>query len=767
MEQSRSIAFRDPQDQDALPRQRVNGDVKSAAIDEKDFDLEFDEEGAGVQERDFKRKQVFKGWTLLWLAYQSTGVIYGDIGTSPLYVFSSTFSSEPSHDDLLGALSLIIWSITLIVTVKYVCIVLHANDEGEGGTFAIYNLLSRYSNIAKHDPKKKNMFKLERYLSQDMRPSNRTFRGIIESSPFAHGLLKGLAVFGVSLILADSILTPAQSVLGAIQGLKVAKESIDTNTIVGVSCAILVLLFMLQPLGIARLASCFAPIVIIWLLFNLSFGIYNLVQYDYSVLKAFSPYYAGLFFVRNKTDGWISLGGILLAFTGCEALFADLGAFSQRAIQISWLCLAYPCLLFAYIGQAAFISQNEGAYANPFFKTVPPGMFYPSLVISILAAIVASQALITSAFQLLSQVMNTSYFPQIKMVYTSDKFHGQVYIPMANWLMMIGTVIVTAVYNNTTKLGHAYGFCVVLVTFITTCLIALVAIIVWRMPWYLVLAIWLPFATLDGLFLSSAATKFIDGAWFTFALAVILASFFILWRYGKELQWQAESKGRLGLKQLIIQTGDLDGKIRLTDAFGGGEITKIKGLGIFFDKAGDRVPTVYEEFIRKFEAQQDVHVFLHLRALSVPHVAEDDRHTVSATSLPNCYRMTVRHGYNDHPINADLGKIVYNELRGAIVRASRPSTRSNGTDSVPSSVASGQQSPTIARRVAALDAAYARQVVYVVGKEELRLLQHKNGFFKRVVLGIFLFIRENTRAKVAKMNIPVEKLVEVGFVREI
>jgi KUP system potassium uptake protein len=228
----------------------------------------------------------------------------------------------------------------------------------------------------------------------------------------------------------------------------VIKPDITTDTIVGVSCTILVLLFLVQPLGIHRISSAFAPIVIVWLLLNLSFGIYNLVKHDWTVLKAFSPYFAGLFFVRNGTEGWKALGGILLAFTGVEALFADMGAFSKRAVQLGWLCLALPSLLMAYIGQAAYISRDPSAYSNPFFKTVPPHMFYPSLVISILAAIVASQALITSTFQLLSQVMNSSYFPHIKLIYTSDKYHGQVYIPIANWLMMIGTVIVTGVYHN-------------------------------------------------------------------------------------------------------------------------------------------------------------------------------------------------------------------------------------------------------------------------------------------------------------------------------
>jgi KUP system potassium uptake protein len=189
---------------------------------------------------------------------------------------------------------------------------------------------------------------------------------------------------------------------------------------------------------------------VVWLLFNLAVGIYNLAKFDYTVLKAFSPYFAGAYLVRNKEDGWRSLGGLLLAFTGVEALFADLGAFSKRAIQMSWLFFSFPCLLFAYIGQAAYISShpNDAAWANPFFNCLPPGCLYFGLIIAILAAVVASQAMITSSFQLLSQVMAMSYFPHIKMVHTSTNFHGQVYIPLANFLLCIGTVIVTAVYSN-------------------------------------------------------------------------------------------------------------------------------------------------------------------------------------------------------------------------------------------------------------------------------------------------------------------------------
>ena len=507
------------------------------------------------------------------------------------------------------------------------------------------------------------------------------------------------------------------------------------------------------------------------------------------------------------------------------------------AVQLSWLCFCYPCLLLAYIGQAAYISNDPSGYSNPFFNSVPHGAFWPSMIISILAAIVASQAIITSTFQLLIQVMNTSYFPQIKAVYTSSHFFGQVYIPLANWLLMIGCVIVTAVYNNTTRLGHAYGVCVILVTFITTCMVALVAIIVWRLNVFLVLAIWLPFITLDGLFLSSALVKVPDGAWFTLLLAVILASVFILWRFGKDQQWTAEAQDQMTVSSFVVK--DADGVEHLPRSFGFGEIVKIKGLGIFFDKAGHSVPTVFAQFLQKFEARHQVHVFLQMRALSLPTVEEGEKYSVSAIhGLENCYRVIARHGYNDEIVTGELGSIVYREVckfiiqtgsrraKGVSFSSQRPAILGqNGASGSPEGRASqnlqetessspdaqsatnlpppavappgdGKQpaialqhlnvstTPSVlfdtdsitASRAAALDKAYETQVVYIVGKEQLRIAESQERqwkqyvgkpAFRRLVLGMFIWIRENTRAKVASMRIPVEKLVEVGFVKEI
>ena len=217
------------------------------------------------------------------------------------------------------------------------------------------------------------MIEIERYQTRDLKRANREVRSDLEKSKFAKGLLKTMGVLAVSMVMSDGVLTPAQSVLGAVQGLNVVKPDITKATIIRTACGILFLLFLIQPLGTTKIASTFAPIVITWLGFNASFGIYNLIKFDHSVLKAFNPGYAFQFLIRTQTGGWRQLGGVLLSFTGVEALFADLGAFSRRAIQLSWLCYTFPCLLLAYIGQAAFISQNSGAYTNPFFSAVPPG----------------------------------------------------------------------------------------------------------------------------------------------------------------------------------------------------------------------------------------------------------------------------------------------------------------------------------------------------------------------------------------------------------
>jgi KUP system potassium uptake protein len=738
---------------------------------------------------------------LLWLAYQSIGVIYGDIGTSPLYVFSSTFTEPPSRHDLIGVLSIIIWTLFMMVTVKYVLVILRADNDGEGGTFSTYSLLSRYMNITHRDPREASLVQMKRYQTGDLERAGRAFRQGVESSRAVRLILKVVGVLAVTMVISDGVLTPAQSVLGAVQGIEVVHPTISKGTVIGVTDAILVLLFCIQPLGITKITFLFAPVIIIWLGFNAAFGIYNLVNYDAGVFVAFNPGEAFDFLIRHKTDGWRMLGGVLLAFTGVEALFADLGAFSRRAIQLSWLCYTFPCLLLAYIGQAAYISRFPEAYSNPFFNAAPPGTIYPSLVIAILAAIVASQAIITATFQLLAQVMKLSYFPQIKVVHTSKIFHGQLYVPIANWLLMIGTILIASIFNNTTSLGNAYGVCVMFVTFFDTCMVSLAAVVVWRFSPFLVLLPWLTIALMDGAYLSSALTKVPQGAWFTITLATVLASILLLWRYGKEQQWFAEAEDRFPTSHYV--TTRSDGRLILSERFDGTPVSITRGFGIFFDKAGETTPLVFSQFLLKLTAMPEVSVFFHLRPLETPSVAPENRHSVSRLGIPYCYRLVVRYGYNDEIITPNLASVVAEQIRRHLLADLPPDAQVEGQDHLTEETATANPTPSdtaaetpsdpnekgskdedgdtdttnekrarfarklsVESELAKLEEAYAHKVLYIIGKEQMKI-KEKTNWVRKGLLAIFLWIRENTRNKMANLRVSADRVIEVGFLKEI
>ncbi|KAK8046464.1 hypothetical protein PG996_014528 [Apiospora saccharicola] len=732
-----------------LKPQATNISDKSQRVDDLERAKRLDQE-----DLDTGHAQNYHGSLLVWLSFQSVGVIYGDIGTSPLYVFSSTFNSHPSWDDLVGALSIIIWSLVLIVTVKYCFIVLAAGDHGHGGTFALYSLLARSMNITPEDPYSSRRAS-QPNLSQkdDAKSTNQRLRGFLENSSRAKLALQIVGVLGVSLVIADGILTPAQSVLGAVQGVRVVNPGLGKPTVTGIACCILALFFLVQPFGTSKLGTSFAPIVMVWLLFNLGSGIYNLVTYDYTVLKAFSPHFAFAYLVRNGHEGWKSLSGLLLAFTGAEAMFANLAAFSKKAVQISWLGMTFPCLLFAYIGQAAFISEDatKKAYSNPFFYTVPPGTLYFSLVIAVLAAVVASQALITSTFQLLSQVMRLSYFPNLKVIHTSKLFHYHIYIPAANWLLMICTVAVTAIFDNTTALGSAYGVCAILVTLLSTFMVALVAILIWQIPLYFVLPVFLIFLALDATYTSAVLTKIPEGAWFTLAFGFVLSSILMLWRYGKEAQWAAESTKRLRPESLLNLKRTPP---HLARQWGGTRIGTVPGLGIFFSKSDDPsvVSTSFAQFMTKFAARPRVVVFFHVRSLPVPYVSPDDRYIVARASPgvfgPHSYRVVLRHGYADYVLRPGLDAEIVHQIERIL------------SGGCPGSIA----------ELDALRAAYTAQTVYVVGKETMRLQKRKVGvrvWIRRMLLTAFLCILDNSRAKMADMDLDADRIVEVGFVTDL
>jgi KUP system potassium uptake protein len=337
---------------------------------------------------------------------------------------------------------------------------------------------------------------------------------------------------------------------------------------------------------------------------------------------------------------------------------------------------------------------------------------------------------------------------------------------------MIGTVIVTAAYSNvsatvipfsryrsnsrqTTRLGNAYGVCVVCVTLITTSMVTLVAIIKWRINIFIVVFLFLVFACLDGVYLSSALTKVPTGAWFTIMLAAILSFIFVLWRFGKESQWAAEAEDRFQPSHLL--TTGANGEVKLTSAFGGGTVTKVDGVGIFFDKVGDLVPIVFAQFVRKFSARPEIIVFFHMRQISTPTVPEAERYIIQRTAIPGCYRMTARHGYNDTIVSPDLGRVITGQL---ILFVTRDHT------SPASSASSVDHSPEVQAELEAISKAAQAQMVYIMGKEQMTIKKGTN-IVRAVFLWMFLWIRENSRTKMADIGLPFDNLVEVGFVKEI
>jgi KUP system potassium uptake protein len=297
-----------------------------------------------------------------------------------------------------------------------------------------------------------------------------------------------------------------------------------------------------------------------------------------------------------------------------------------------------------------------------------------------------------------------------------------------------------------------------MVTFITTCMVSLVALIVWRFHALIVLFFFLVFGALDGVYMSSALTKVPNGAWFTLMLALVLSKIFILWRFGKEQQWTAEAEDRFPASALL--TIDGEGETRLTQAFGGGKVSTVSGVGIYFDKVGDMIPIVFSQFVRKFAARPEIVVFFHLRGLPVPCIPEAERYIVSRTTIPSCYRLTIRHGYTDAIVNPDLGRMVMEQLVLFITRGERSTFEDN------SSASSKQHSPKVQAELDVIDRAQAAQIIYIMGKEQMKIKPGTN-FFRKLLLELFLWIRENSRTKMASLNIPTENLVEVGFVKEI
>ncbi|GAU42147.1 hypothetical protein TSUD_239010, partial [Trifolium subterraneum] len=593
--------------------------------------------------------------TILTLAYQSVGVVYGDLSISPLYVFRSTFGEGIGHsntnEEIFGVLSLVFWSVTLVPLVKYVFIVLKADDNGEGGTFALYSLLCRHAKVNSLPNCQLADEELSEYkkdgcgsgggggVSNDKGFAFR-LKSTLEKRKVLQKFLLILALIGTCMVIGDGVLTPALSVFSAISGLELSMSKEHHAYVeVPAACIILIGLFALQHFGTHRVGFLFAPIVIAWLFCISAIGIYNIFFWNPQIYHALCPIYALRFIRKTQTGGWMALGGVLLSITGSEAMFADLGHFSQLSIQIAFTSVVYPSLILAYMGQAAYLSRHhevEHAYHFGFYVSVPEKLRWPVLVLAVFAAVVGSQAIITGTFSIIKQCSALNCFPRVKVIHTSSKIHGQIYIPEINWLLMLLCLAVTIGFRNTQHLGHASGLAVITVMLVTTCLMSLVIVLCWHQNVLFALAFVLFFGTLESLFFSASLTKFLQGAWVPIALAFVFMTVMYVWHYGTLKKYEFDVQNKVSINWLL----------GIGPSIG---IVRVRGVGLIHTDLVSGIPVIFSHFVTNLPAFHQILVFLCIKHVPVPHVRPEERFLVGRVGPRNfrIYRCIVRYGYRD------------------------------------------------------------------------------------------------------------------------
>ncbi|KAJ0263581.1 hypothetical protein HA466_0039040 [Hirschfeldia incana] len=604
---------------------------------EEGLDQPMDEEADML--KDMHREKDFSVWMLLRLSFQSLGIVYGDLGTSPLYVFYNTFPDGiDDSEDVIGALSLIIYSLLLIPLIKYVFIVCKANDNGQGGTLAIYSLLCRHAKV--------NLIPNQQRSDEDLTTYSRTSvaegsfaaktKNWLESRHSKKRALLVIVLLGTCMMIGDGILTPAISVLSATGGIRVNNPNMSSDIVVLVSVILLVGLFSMQHYGTDKVGWLFAPVVLIWFLFIGATGIYNICKHDSSVLKAFSPTYVYFYFKRRGRDGWISLGGILLSITGTEALYADISYFPLQAIQLAFTLFIFPCLLLAYCGQAAYLVTHKEHYKDAFYASIPESVYWPMLIVATGAAIVGSQATISGTYSIIKQAVSHGCFPRVKIVHTSKKFLGQIYCPDINWILMIGCITVTASFKNQTEIGNAYGTAVVVVMLVTTLLMVLTMLLVWRLHWILVLIFAIFSLVVELSYFSAVLLKVNEGGWVPLIIAAICLLVMFVWNYVTVKKYEFEVYSRVSMSW-ILGLGPSLGLVR------------VPGIGLVHTELASGVPHIFSHFITNLPAIHSVVVFVCVKNLPVYTVPEDERFLVKRIG-PKTFRMfrcVARYGYKD------------------------------------------------------------------------------------------------------------------------
>lgn len=538
----------------------------------------------------------------LALSVAALGVVYGDIGTSPLYSIKECFAPghgvAATHANVLGVVSLVFWTLTLIVSLKYVTYVMRADNHGEGGILALMALAIPGS-----------------------------------SSLSRRGLLPLLGLTGCALLYGDGMITPAVSVLSAVEGLSVVSPRFEP-LIIPLTVGVLVAVFSVQRFGSARVGSVFGPIMVLWFVVLGVLGLLSIVQSP-EVLAAVNPLYAVRYFLHNGLPGVVVLGAVLLCVTGAEALYADMGHFGLGPIRGNWFALVMPALLLNYLGQGALLLREPSAASNPFFRLAPSGLLYPMVALATLATVIASQALISGVFSLTRQAAMLGYWPRTRIEHTSADQIGQIYIPLLNWALMCCTIGLVLGFGNSSNLAAAYGVAVILTMLLTTLLAYQVARHRWRWRRSLALLVTLPLLALELSFLGASVPKFIHGGWFPLLVAAIILVMMLTWKDGRALVGQR-------IQASIVPLADFYEVLRVERPL------RVPGTAVFMcSNAAGTPPSLMHNFLHNRVVHARV-VLLTVKTEEDAYVAEAERVTVEELEQ-GFVRVVARFGYMENP----------------------------------------------------------------------------------------------------------------------
>jgi len=536
------------------------------------------------------------------LTLAALGVVFGDIGTSPLYAVRQSlvdFGGLSEHA-ILGALSLIVWALVLVVTVKYVIVIMRADNRGEGGLLALTALVLRTTDRTRNR---------RRYLS-----------------------IMAAGLVGAALFYGDGVITPAISVLSAVEGLKVATPLLEPY-VIPISLVLLVGLFLVQRQGTAAVGGMFGPVMLVWFAVLAALGVWGILQRP-QVLRALNPIYGVDVVVRDPLHGFLMLGAVFLAVTGTEALYADMGHFGRSALRRAWLGLVFPALVLNYFGQGAMLINNPGALENPFYRLSPDWGLYPLVILSAAATIIASQAVISGAFSLTRQAIQLGYLPRLEVRHTSETEIGQVYVPRINSGLLIAVIILVLGFQTSDNLGAAYGIAVSGMMAITT---GLAFLYMRARGWSLAVA--LPvfglFALIDLTFLSANMLKILDGGWFPIVVAALVFSVMGTWWHGRRLLAEQRARDAMPLDLFI-------------DSLNPQRTLRVPGTAIFMTRDLEHVPVALLHALKHYKALHERVVMMQVETEDVPHVASDQRLEIGELGK-GFHTIRVRYGFMDQP----------------------------------------------------------------------------------------------------------------------